>query len=95
MTYIELIGLYSGIKERLLELDQKILTEENERKVAKLEKIEMDAARPEIEKQLRNRIQSRKIEHEKQKRRQEREEKRRLRYTSYITILVVDILSEK
>ena len=55
----------------------------------------MDAARPEIEKELRNRIQSRKIEHEKQKRRQEREEKRRLRYTSYITILVVDILSEK
>lgn len=76
---IQAVEKIKSIKERLIELDQKILNEENERKVAKLEKIEMDAARPEVESQLRQRIQSRKIEHEKQQRRQQREEKRRLR----------------
>merc|ERR1739838_227226 len=52
------------IKERLLEVDQRILQEEQERKMAKIKKVELQSSRSTQEKELR---------------RKEREEKRRLR----------------
>ena len=68
-----------GIKEKILELDQKILLEERERKIEKLKKFELAASRSTQEQQLRERIERRKTEFEKDQRRKEREEKRRLR----------------
>merc|ERR1712106_860323 len=67
------------IKERLLEVDQRILQEEQERKTAKVKQIELESSRSTKEQQLRERLERRKKEQEKEKRRREREEKRRMR----------------
>jgi len=67
------------IKERLLEVDQRILQEEQERKMAKIKKVELQSSRSTQEQELRERLERRKKEQEKEKRRKEREEKRRLR----------------
>ena len=71
--------LFQGIKEKLLELDQKILMEEKERKFGKIAKLEMDNSRTAEEQELRQRIERRKNDAEKEQRRKEREDKRRLR----------------
>ena len=70
---------YSAIKEKLLELDQKIMNEEKERKLARLKQIELEASRSSAEQAMRERMEKRKIEAEKEKRRKEREEKRRIK----------------
>lgn len=76
---IEAIQKIKCIKEKLLELDQKILMEEKERKFGKIAKLEMDNSRTSEEQELRQRIEGRKNEAEKEQRRKEREDKRRLR----------------
>ena len=50
---IKLIKKFKAIKERLLEVDQRILQEEQERKMAKVKQIELESSRSTKEQQLR------------------------------------------
>ena len=76
---VSIFDFFAGIKEKLLELDQQILNEEKERKFRKIAKLEMDNSRTAEEQELRQRIERRKNDAEKEQRRKEREDKRRLR----------------
>ena len=63
-------------------MNEKIVEEENERKLEKEKKYELVANRSQAEQKIRERLEKRKDEAEKEIRRREREEKRKLRKMS-------------
>ena len=71
-----------AINEQLRKLNEKIVEEENERKLEKEKKYELVANRSQAEQKIRERLERRKDDAEKESRRREREEKRKLRKMS-------------
>lgn len=78
----EAINKIQSINEQLRLLNEKIVEEENERKLEKEKKYELVANRSQAEQKIRERLEKRKDEAEKEMRRREREEKRKLRKMS-------------